>query len=360
MQRVNVERAAVSASALSEEEKIRYARQIRFTPIGEEGQARLRRARVAVVGVGALGSALADQLARAGVGFIRLIDGDIVDWSNLQRQMLFDEDDARRGTPKAVAAAEKLSKVNSLVAVEPHVTEVTWHNAEALLSDVHLILDGTDNFAVRYLLNDVSVKHGIPYVYGGIVGAGGSSAFFWPGRTSCLACLYPEPPLPGNMETCETVGIIGPVVHLVTAFQATEALKYLLGDVEHLSRRLYTFDLWNNHLFQLSLDGKQNPDCTVCVQRRFRFLEEQATVLQEAVLCGKNAVQIRPNRPLRCDLAEMARRLAVHGPVEHTRFLVRLHLPSHTLTLFQDGRVLVQGTGDVAAARRLYAQYLGM
>lgn len=360
MQWVSRQQAAVHPPGLSEEEKERYARQIRFSPIGEEGQARLRRARVAIVGVGALGSALANHMARAGVGYVRLIDGDIVDTNNLQRQMLFDEQDALNGTPKAAAAAEKLAAVNSGVEIEPHVVEVTWHNAEQLLSDVDLILDGTDNFAARYLLNDVSVKHGIPYVYGGIVGASGSSAFFWPEKTPCLACLYPEPPLPGNLETCETAGIIGPVVHFITAFQATEALKYLAGDIQHLSRRLISVDLWNNQLLQLPLAGKQNPNCPVCARRRFRYLEEQTSVIEEAVLCGKKAVQIRPHRPQRLDLAAMAERLSSYGQVEQNRFLVRLHLPSHTLVLFQDGRVLVQGTDDLAVARRLYTHYFGM
>jgi len=345
---------------LNEDEKVRYSRQIRFSPIGEEGQARLRQARVAIVGVGALGTALANHLVRAGVGYVRLIDGDIVDLSNLQRQMLYDETDVQNTVPKAIAAAEKLAAVNATVEIEPHVAEVTWQNAEQLLTGVHLLLDGTDNFAVRYLMNDVSVKYGIPYVYGGIIGASGSSAFFLPGQTPCLACLYPEPPQPGSMETCELSGIIGPIAHVIAAFQATEAMKFLTGDVKSLARRLFSFDLWNNHFFHISLDGKQNPSCPVCVQRRFRFLEEQQTIIQEAVLCGKNTVQIRPSQPQRHDLDALAKRLSAYGQVEHNRFLVRLHLPSHTLTLFQDGRVLVQGTDDVAAARRLYAQYLGM
>lgn len=349
-----------SLPTLTEEEKVRYSRQIRFAPIGEDGQARLRRARVAVVGAGALGSALANHMVRAGVGYIRLIDGDVVDLSNLQRQMLYDETDVQNGTPKVVAAAEKLSAVNSQVEIEPHVAEVTWQNAEELLTGVDLLLDGTDNFAVRYLMNDVSVKHGIPYVYGGVIGASGSAALFQPGETPCLACLYPEPPLPGSVETCETAGIIGPIVHLVTAWQATEALKYLTGAREQLSRRLLSVDLWNNHFFQMPLDGKRNPDCHVCVRGRFRFLDEPSAIIQEAILCGRNTVQIRPAQPLRCDLEEMAKRLSSYGPVEQNRFLVRLHLKELSLILFQDGRVLVQGTDDLVTARRLYAQYIGM
>ncbi|MFO7263584.1 MAG: ThiF family adenylyltransferase [Bacillota bacterium] len=353
-------RAADFLPPLSEVEKERYSRQIRFAPIGEEGQRRLRQARVAIVGVGALGAALANHMARAGVGYIRLIDGDIVDVSNLPRQMLFDEEDARKGNPKAAAAAEKLSAVNSAVEIEPHVTEVTWQNADQLLSDVHLLLDGTDNFATRYLLNDVSVKYGIPYVYGGIIAASGSSAFFWPGKTPCLACLYPEPPQPGSTDTCETAGIIGPVVHFITAYQATEALKYLTGNYGQLWHWLLSVDLWHNQLSRLPLDGKRRPDCPVCAHRRFRFLEEQQTVIQETVLCGKNTVQIRPAQPVRHDLQALAQRLSSYGRVEQNRFLVRLHLKQHALTFFQDGRVLVQGTDDVATARRLYAQYLGM
>ncbi len=344
---------------LTEDEQLRYSRQIRFAPIGEKGQLRLRHSRIAIVGAGALGAALANHMARAGVGYIRIIDRDFVEMSNLQRQMLFDEADARKMMPKAIAAAEKLTAINSTIQIEPHVADVTWQNAEELLTGVDLILDGTDNFAIRYLINDVSVKYGIPYVYGGIIGAAGTSALFVPGKTPCLACLFPEPPLPGSVETCDTAGVIGPIIHLITAFQATESLKYLVGDHEQLSGQLIHVDLWNNHFIHMRTLDKKDPSCPACVQHRFRFLEEQEATSMETVLCGRNTIQIRPAQPLNVDLDEMASRLAPHGKIEQNRFLVRLHLKTLSLVLFRDGRVLIQGTNDLVTARRLYAQYIG-
>lgn len=344
---------------LTEEEQMRYSRQIRFAPIGEEGQLKLRQSRVAIVGAGALGSALANHMVRAGVGYVRIVDRDFVEMSNLQRQMLFDEEDAQKMTPKAIAAAEKLTAINSSVQIEPHVADITWQNAEELLTGVDLILDGTDNFSIRYLINDVSVKYGIPYAYGGIIGASGTSALFIPGKTPCLACLFPDPPLPGSTETCDTAGVIGPIIHLITAIQATEALKYLVGDHQQLSGQLTHVDLWNNHFIQMPVADKTAPDCPVCVQRRFRFLEEQEATSLETMLCGRNTIQIRPAQPLNHDLDELARRLAPHGRIEQNRFLVRLHLKNHSLVLFRDGRVLIQGTDDLVTARRLYAQYIG-
>ncbi|PTX58863.1 adenylyltransferase/sulfurtransferase [Melghirimyces profundicolus] len=343
-----------------ETDRTRYSRQILFKPIGETGQKRLSRARVAVVGLGALGTALSHHMVRAGVGYIRLIDRDFVEPSNLQRQMLFDEADAEQGLPKAVAAQNKLAAINSRTQFQVHVTDLAADRAEELLTGVDLILDGTDNFAVRYLINDVSVKHGIPWIYGGAVSSRGMTFTIRPKLTPCLRCLFPEAPGPGTAETCDTAGVIGPVVQVVAAHQATEALKLLVGDVESLEPRLRHFELWDNRDTAFRVENRKRRDCPTCGEARFDFLEEVNAGEAAVSLCGRDTVQISPARRQSLDLNRLEKALSPLGRVERNRFLLRAQVDEqHRLVLFPDGRVLVQGTSDPSMARSLVARYIG-
>lgn len=337
----------------------RYSRQILFAPIGENGQDKLCQARVAIVGMGALGSALANHMVRAGVGFVRMIDRDFVEPSNLQRQMLYDETDAEEGLPKAVAAERKLRAINSGVRLEAHVTDLTWQNAEMLLSDVDLILDGSDNFSVRFLINDVSVKHGIPWIYGGAVSSRGMVFTIRPGTTPCLRCLFPDPPAPGTTETCDTAGVIGPIIHIVAAHQAVEALKLLVGDEQALETRLRHFECWNNHDTAMDVTRKRKPDCPACGQGIWEFLDPANKEPQAVSLCGRDTVQISPSTPQALNLENLAQRLAPLGRVEQNRFLLRADIDPYRLVVFPDGRILVQGTQDPSTARSLVAKYIG-
>ncbi|MCL6632679.1 MAG: ThiF family adenylyltransferase [Alicyclobacillus herbarius] len=337
----------------------RYSRQILFRPIGPAGQERLGRARVAVVGMGALGTQLATQLVRAGVGFVRLIDRDVVEPSNLQRQSLYDEEDARLGAAKAAAAREKLQRANSGVVLEAAVTDLTWRNAESLLADVDLIFDGTDNFEVRYLINDVSVKHRIPWVYGGAVSSYGTTAMFRPGETPCLECVFGAVS-GGGHDTCDTVGVIAPVVNIIASLQVAEALKYLTGNTAALAPGLTHVDVWTNEFRSIAFP-RPNPDCPCCGRREFRFLAPRPDSLAVS-LCGRRTVQVRPEgaENVRMNLHRLAERLAAHGRVHHNDQLLRCDLGEVQLSVFADGRALIHGVEDVTTARRLYAQYIGM
>lgn len=335
----------------------RYSRQSRFWAVGPAGQARLAAARVAVVGCGALGSVAVDLMARGGVGEIVVIDRDFVELSNLQRQVLFDEADAAAGLPKAVAAARAVGRINSQVKVRPVVADVTPANVEALLDGAMVVLDGTDNFETRYLVNDACVKHGRPWIYGGAIGATGMAMAILPGETPCLRCVFPADQPAAALATCETAGVLGAIVTVVAAVQWTEAVKVLVGDREHLGRGLATFDLWSNEYLQAGGFARR-PDCPCCVERRFDYLEARATS-QTTTLCGRNAVQVSPGRPLRLELGALARRLEAAGTVAASEYLVRLTLGAHELTIFEDGRAIVKGTADLALARSLYARYVG-
>lgn len=337
----------------------RYSRQILFAPIGRTGQERLAKSRVAIVGMGALGTVSANHMVRAGVGFVRIIDRDFVEPSNLQRQMLYDEEDARQHLPKAIAAHAKLTRINSDVTIEPVVADLTAYNAESLLADVDLVLDATDNFQVRYLVNDVCVKHGIPWVYGGAVSATGTFTAIRPGITPCLRCLFPEAPTPGEMATCDTAGVIGPIIHIIASYQATEAFKLLVGDEAALNPYLEHFDLWNNQHQQIKVSGSRRADCPTCGQRQFSFLQPDSQDGQAVSLCGRDTVQISPAADASLDLEKLAERLSPLGQVERNKFLLRFHADPHTLVVFPDGRVLVQGTDDVSLARTLHAKYIG-
>jgi adenylyltransferase/sulfurtransferase len=333
-------------------ERERYSRQILFPGIGEQGQQQLLDARVAVAGCGALGSFQAGALARAGIGFLRIIDRDYVELSNLQRQWLFDECDVEQGWPKAVAAARKIAGINAGVRVEPRVADLTPSNVEDLLGGVDLILDGTDNFETRYLINDFAVERGVAWVYGAAVGSYGIAMPVIPGETACLRCIYPDPPA-GAQPTCETAGVLGSVTALIASWQLSEAIKILCGVPP--SRKITTVDVWSGEIRQITQPGPV-ADCPACGRREFPYLagERRAPVS----LCGHNAVQIHERtRPL--ELRDLAARLAPLGPVRANEFALRFEVPPYLLTIFPDGRAIIKGTTDVGIARSLYARYIG-
>src|SRR4051795_10737458 len=337
----------------------RYDRQARFAPLGEEGQRRLATARALVCGCGALGSVIAESLVRAGVGFVRIVDRDFVELNNLQRQVLFDEQDVAQTLPKAVAAANKLKQINSEVQIEPIVADVTHHNIDDMASDVDVIVDGTDNFAIRFLLNDFAVKYKKPWVYGGCIGAEGQTMTILPGQSACLACLMSDVPPPGTMPTCDTAGIIGPIVNVIASIESAEALKILSGHREAISRRLTIIDLWDNQLRAVDLARlRDSGDCRVCKHREFAWLAGERGETS-AVLCGRNAVQLSAAKGTTASLDEIAARLKGVGNVQRNSFLLRLILDDYVLTVFPDGRTIVGGTNDVAMARSLHARYVG-
>jgi molybdopterin-synthase adenylyltransferase len=335
----------------------RYARQTIFPGIGTEGQACLQASRVALVGCGALGTVIANVLARAGVGFLRIVDRDYVELSNLQRQVLFDEEDARDGAPKAVAAVAKLQRINSEVTYEAVIGDVGPDNAERLTRDVDLVLDGADNLEVRYVLNDVCVKLGKPWVYAAAVASYGLVMPIVPGETPCLRCLFPDAPAAGSVDTCDTAGVLGPMPGIIANFASAEAIKLLVGAREHLSRGLLWIDCWHNSIQRTPIEAPV-PDCPTCQQYRFDFLERMAAA-PAATLCGRDAVQVRPTSPGELDLPALAERLRAVGEVRQNAHLVRLVAAPHELTIFRDGRAIVKGTSDPARARSLYARYVG-
>lgn len=326
-----------------------------FAGIGEAGQRRLAAARVAIVGCGALGSAQASALVRAGVGHVRIVDRDFVEESNLQRQMLFDEADAREALPKAVAAEKKLRAINSSVEIRGIVADLTPENAEELLAGVELILDGTDNFETRNLINDIAVKSARPWIYGAVVGSYGVAMAIVPGRTACLTCLLEDRREAGVVETCDTAGVISPAANWVAAFQVSQALQFLVGSWALEDARLVRADLWRNE-FHSSPAPPPRADCRTCARREFVHLAGESR--PQITLCGRNSVQIH-ERGRRLDLDALCQRLAAHGEVRNNPYLLRLRLPEHELTLFADGRAIIRGTTDPALARSIYARYVG-
>lgn len=339
----------------------RYSRQTLFPPIGLEGQRKLGLGRVAIVGMGALGTVLANHMVRAGVGYVRIIDRDFVDKSNLQRQMLYDEEDASATIPKSIAAAKRLQLVNSNVFIDPHVCDLNATNAEQLLHDVDVILDGTDNFAVRFLLNDVSMKLGIPWIYGGAVASRGVSLVIIPERTPCLRCLFPQAPAAGTTDTCDTAGVIGGIIHVVASFQATEALKLLVGATEQLNLSMQQWDLWFNQSSAIRVSGAKKSDCPACAHKQYEYLDAHIESDTIQSLCGRNSVQIHPIIPSTQPLEYWEERLQPLGLVEKNRFLLKFHASEDIqIILFPGGRVLIQGTEDLIQAKSLYSRYIGM
>lgn len=339
----------------------RYSRQVLFGPLGEPGQLKLMDSRVAIVGMGALGTVLANHMVRAGVGYIRLIDRDFVEESNLQRQMLYEEADAADSRPKAAAAAERLGRINSLVTIEPHVTDLNPSNAEELLTGVDLVLDGSDNFAVRFLINDVCVKHSIPWIYGGAVSARGVMMTILPGTTPCFRCLFQQSPDQGALETCDTAGVLGSIIHVVASYQAAEALKLLSGNHSAMNKGMLHFDLWHNFQGGMDMSAARSPECPCCANGQYDYLsaELEGETLQS--LCGRNAVQIVPVHPRKLNLEELEQALRHSGTTERNAFLLKYKSDNGlTLVLFPDGRAMVQGTDDLTAAKSFYSRYVGM
>jgi len=334
----------------------RYSRQVLFAPIGLAGQAKLAASRVAIVGCGATGSALAALLARAGVGHLRIIDRDYVEPSNLQRQSLFTEADAAESLPKAIAAARAISSFSSQVVVEPHVADLVPANVESLLAQTDVILDGTDNFETRYLINDYSVQNAGPWIYSAAVGSYAVTLNIVPGATACLSCIFPDSPR-GMIETCETSGILNSAVNLVASIAATETLKLLVGGTGHpaLRKTLLSHDVWTNEHAEISA-AHPRPDCQTCAAKDFSHLRGEAR--PHLTLCGRHSVQIHErHRPI--DFAEMTARLEPHGAVRHNDFVLKFWHDPYEMTLFPDGRAIIKGTTDTAVARSLYARYVG-
>lgn len=351
----------------------RYHRQMLLPGVGEEGQRLLRESRVLIVGCGALGCAAADLIVRAGVGTVVIIDRDVVEPTNLQRQSLFDESDVAEGLPKAEAARRRLRRINSNVTVEAAVADFNAASAGRLAGVDSgrvpgVIIDGTDNFETRYLLNDLAVKHGVPYAYGGVIGTRGMAMTVLPGKTACLRCIFEEIPPPGSVPTCDTAGVLGPAVQIVAACQAGDALKVLLGRGDLVARSLLEFDLWSNRRRRVETEGlRDRAGCVCCGSRRFEFLEG-GIAGATASLCGRNSVQVLPGRDARVDLQALAARLGPHGTFQATPFLVRGTLKRSSvssgdglgLTVFADGRAIVHGTDRPEVARSMYARYVGV
>jgi len=340
----------VTSSELDE----RYSRQVLFRGIGVEGQRKLSAARIAIVGCGATGSTLASLVARAGVGTIRIIDRDYVEPSNLQRQSLFDEADAAESLPKAIAAARKIAAFNSQIIVEPHVADLIPANIAALLGEAHLILDGTDNFETRYLINEFAVKHSLRWIYTAAVGSYGVTLNVLPGQTACLACIFSSPP-EGTFETCETAGILNSAVGLAASIAATEAIKMLVGADQWVRRTLLSFDVWRNERAEVAAD-KPRAGCRTCGDHEFPHLAGEGR--PHITLCGRNSVQIHErHRPV--DLAQMSELLKPHGAVRHNDFVLKFWIEPYEMTLFPDGRAIIKGTTDKTVARSLYARFVG-
>jgi molybdopterin-synthase adenylyltransferase len=342
----------------------RYSRQMRFPGIGKAGQEKLLASRVTLCGCGALGTVLANVLVRAGVGFVRVIDRDFVEPSNLQRQVLFDESDVTNNLPKAEAAAVKLRQINSAVQVEPIVADINRTNIEDFCAGADLILDGSDNFEIRYLINDVAIKHGKPWVYGGAVGSQGMSMTIIPGETPCLRCVFEAAPAPGETGTCETAGVLAPAVNIVASYQATEALKLLSGNTAAVNRELLIVDVWENTNRRVKvapLAGRKG-QCPCCAKRSFEWLDG-AHGTQTTSLCGRNAVQVSQRTKGKLDFAYLASVLKQSGEVSYNKFLLKFQLVEngdpYEFTVFEDGRAIIKGTDQPDKARTLYAKYVG-
>lgn len=333
----------------------RFDRQVRFHALGPQGQARLQAARVLLVGSGALGGVLAQSLVRAGVGQLVITDRDVVEESNLPRQVLFEDRHAQAATPKAVAAAETLARIGGPTQIEAHAVHVEATNLDELASGCDLVLDGTDNLTTRYLVNDWAVKSGTPWIYGGVVSSGGLVLPILPGRTACLRCVFPDPPPPGSLPTCDTAGVILPAVGAIASLQAGAAMRILSGDTDFVPK-LMQLDVWTGAM--LTLEAPKRPDCPACGQRTFAFLDAPSA-REPIVFCGRNAVQVSASSR-KPDLAQIAAHLEpLADEVQNLGVMLRAKVEGTTLTLFPDGRALIEGTTEIDRARALYDRYLG-
>lgn len=336
----------------------RYSRQILFQPIGEEGQIKLLKSSAVIVGMGALGTVIANHLVRSGVGYVRIIDRDLVEVSNLQRQTLFTEEDAALNLPKVIAAERKLKEINSSIKVEAIIADLNLDNAEDLLAGFDVIVDGTDNFLTRYLINDVAVMHDTPWVHGGAVSTRGMFAVIIPGKTPCYRCLFPNVPV-GLGETCDTVGVLSPITDIIGSFQAMEALKLLVG--AESNPNLEQIDIWYNSSLQMDISKGHNLECPTCVNRQFEFLDRSSNQqILFSTLCGRNTVQINPRSRHEMNMKEHADRLKKSGKVIVNPYVLRFFPNDEiTMVLFKDGRLLVHGTNDIVIAKSYYSRYIG-
>jgi molybdopterin/thiamine biosynthesis adenylyltransferase len=339
-----------------EQNEERYSRQTRFAPIGAEGQARISAARIALIGAGALGSVSAELLVRAGAGFVRIIDRDFVELSNLQRQSLYDEDDVRQNLPKAVAAAAKLRRINSTIQIEGIVDDVNPSTVEDYIHDVDLVLDALDNFETRFVINDACAKHSRTWIYSAAVGSYGLVMPVIPGKSPCLRCMLGSLPAPGTSPTCDTAGVIGPITHIVASMQAAEALKLICGAIQPADLRLVTYDVWSNAFHRLDLGTETMVTCPVCSEGRYDYLD--GSPLRTITLCGRNAVQLIPAVKGDMDFQRLSKSFPATG-VQFNEFLMKCSAPPYELTLFKDGRAIVKGTEEAAMARSVYSKIVG-
>jgi molybdopterin/thiamine biosynthesis adenylyltransferase len=335
----------------------RYSRQIRFTPIGAAGQQKIANARVALIGAGALGTVSAELLVRAGVGFLRIIDRDFVELSNLQRQSLYDEDDVRNNLPKAIAAAAKLKRINSTVHIEPIVDDVNPSTVEDYIKDVDLVLDALDNFETRFVINDACAKHLRPWIYSSAVGSYGLVMPIVPAKSPCLRCMIGSLPAPGSSPTCDTAGVIGPITHIIASIQVAEALKWITGTGETKDLQLITYDVWTHRFHRMSLGADVMKECPVCAEGRFDYLN--GAPLRTVTLCGRNAVQLIPAIRSDLEFSQLSDAIGDSGIVQYNEFLLRWSSPPFELTLFKDGRAIVKGTEDPGTARSVYTKIVG-
>jgi molybdopterin/thiamine biosynthesis adenylyltransferase len=334
----------------------RYIRQTIFPGVGKAGQEKLLSAKAVVIGCGALGSSIANLLARAGVGRLVIIDRDFIELNNLQRQVLFDEDDIAQNIPKAVAAANKLRRANSQIHIDPVVADVSSENIEVFIKGATVVLDGTDNFETRYLINDACVKHGINWVYGGGIASTGMTLTIRPGVSACLRCLYRKPPRPGSLATCDTAGVVSPIIQVVSAWQVAEAMKLITGQGT-INDGLMTFDVWENQFDQFKLN--RLPDCPTCVLREFEYLDATAGTVTTA-LCGRNAVQVSVHGASKISLTELGQRLAASAThINTNEYILRFTVEPYEISVFPDARAIIKGTDDEIIARTMYARYIG-
>ena len=339
----------------------RYSRQMRFHGVGEAGQKKLLETRVTLCGCGALGTVLANVLVRAGFGFVRIIDRDFIETHNLQRQVLFDEDDVAAGIPKAEAAARKLCRINSEISIESIVTDIDHTNILDFVRDVDIVLDGTDNFEVRYLVNDAAIQLNKPWVYGGAIGSVGQTMTIIPGQTPCLRCVVETSPPPGMAATCETAGVLSPTINVIASLQATEAIKIATGHLEAINRELVYIDVWDNEFRRFKISKlKDKVDCPCCKQRNFEWLEGKMGA-HTTSLCGRNAVQVAHRTASQLNFETLAEVLqpAAQGTVNYNKFMLRFSADGHEFTVFPDGRAIIKGTSDIDRAKTLYAKFIG-
>ncbi|HEY6330364.1 MAG TPA: ThiF family adenylyltransferase [Blastocatellia bacterium] len=338
----------------------RYSRQIMFSGIGRDGQDRLAASHAVIIGCGALGAVQAETLARAGVGRLTVIDRDFVEESNLQRQIMFEESDARQRLPKAIAAARRINRVNSRVEVDPLVVDVSYENVEDLIRGADIVLDGTDNFETRFLINDAAIKLRVPWVYGAAVGSYGVTMTILPGDGPCLRCVMDRMPEPGTSPTCDTSGVLMPVISAIASIQAAEAMKVMTGSYSRLHQSIISIDIWDFQLSRIDVSGVgDRSQCPACGKGVFEYLRGGARQTT-TVLCGRDAVQISGSNGSQLDLGSLASRLETLGEVAFNEYLLRFKVDGYEMTFFKDARGIIRGTTDPVIARNLYARYIGV